>query len=442
VKGSDPSGPRVFWPAWNGASTSDAAPARWEFDAVPIYARALNNAQVESLLAASLGRWRPARTLVGENGDSCTIWESADGDLFLPFDPDEVILNYWSERYREIGKSRALVSVRRAAMRGYYMGRPFLPRPVQIAFRRALAQVQRRTAFPRWPTEPALHDLYGLLFEIFAQIASEPLPWIEFWPNGSTWAIVLTHDVETRAGCERIDVLKRIERRHEYRSSWNFVPRRYETPGELVQQLWDEGFEVGVHGLYHDGRDLQWPTFDERLPAMRAQGERWGARGFRSPATHRAWDLMPRLGFDYDSSSPDTDPFEPQAGGCCTWLPFFNQDLVELPITLVQDHTLFVLLRSTDEAVWVQKTEYLRERGGMALLLTHPDYMEGERELGAYERYLARFSEDAEVWRALPNEVSSWWRRRAASKLERTAQGWRVMGPAAGEARIATAPPP
>jgi hypothetical protein len=46
---------------------------------------------------------------------------------------------------------------------------------------------------------------------------------------------------------------------------------------------------------------------------------------------------MPLLVFDYDSSYPDTDPYEPPPGGCCTWLPYFNEELIELPITLAQD---------------------------------------------------------------------------------------------------------
>ena len=51
--------------------------------------------------------------------------------------------------------------------------------------------------------------------------------------------------------------------------------------------------------------------------------------------------MMPRLGFEYDSSYTDTDPYEPQPGGCCSYLPYFNESLVELPITLPQDHTVF-----------------------------------------------------------------------------------------------------
>jgi hypothetical protein len=145
---------------------------------------------------------------------------------------------------------------------------------------------------------------------------------------------------------------------------------------------------------------------------------------------------MPQLGFDYDSSYPDTDPFEPQAGGCCSWLPFFNGDLVELPITLPQDHTVFVILRR-DETLWVEKIEFLRRRGGMAMLLTHPDYMIDGPALEAYARLLGRYADDATAWRALPHEVSAWWRRRGSSRLEQVNGEWHVRGPAADEAVVA-----
>ena len=169
------------------------------------------------------------------------------------------------------------------------------------------------------------------------------------------------------------------------RSSWNLVPKRYHVDDETVAALTSAGFEVGVHGLYHDGRDLESERMlRKRLPEIRRYAERWRAVGFRSPATNRDWSLMPLLGFDYDSSFPDTDPFEPQAGGCCSLLPYFNGDLVELPITLPQDHTLFVLLGRADEATWVEKAEAIRAIGGMALLITHPDYMCSPHRMEAY----------------------------------------------------------
>jgi hypothetical protein len=254
---------------------------------------------------------------------------------------------------------------------------------------------------------------------------------------------VLSHDVEHRAGYDNIELLCDAEMRTGFRSSWNFVPERdYTVTDERLDQLRARGFEVGVHGLYHDGRDLESrETLEQRLPAMRAYAERWGAVGFRSPATHRDWELMPLLGFDYDSSSPDTDPFEPKSGGCCTWLPFFNQDLVELPITLTQDHTLFVILEQNDDSMWRQKADLLRERGGMASLVTHPDYMLEPAMVDLYRGFLERYADDSSAWKALPRDVSSWWRRRSESHLRSVEGDWQVEGPAAGEAHILFARP-
>jgi predicted glycosyltransferase len=275
------------------------------------------------------------------------------------------------------------------------------------------------------------------MFAILVEIAGEPVPYIAAWPGGHTWALVLTHDVERATGWAELDPVLDLERSHGLRSSWNLVPQRYEIDDDYVRALVAEGFEIGVHGLHHDGRDLEsLATVRKRLPAIRDAAERWGAVGFRSPAMHRHPEWMPLLGFDYDSSCPDTDPFEPQAGGCCTWLPFFNQDMVELPVTLTQDHTLFVILRHNDEAEWVRKAEFLRKRGGMALLDTHPDYLVDERIFRAYGRFLDRYAQDATAWRALPREINAWWRRRAASHLEPQGAGWQVIGPADGEARV------
>jgi hypothetical protein len=249
---------------------------------------------------------------------------------------------------------------------------------------------------------------------------------------------VLTHDVETQVGYDHLSDLLELELEAGYRSSWNFVPRsRYTVDDKVLRSLREQGFEIGVHGLYHDGRDISsLGTLRRRLPAIRAYAERWQARGFRSPGTLRSAELMPLLGFEYDSSFSDTAPFEPQAGGCCTWLPYMLGDLVELPITLVQDHTLFDLLAHQDERMWIDKTHFLRDRGGMALFLTHPDYVGGGHLVDAYRRVLDEFAGDTTAWKALPAEVSEWWRRRSHSNLQRNNGDWCVVGPAEGEARI------
>jgi peptidoglycan/xylan/chitin deacetylase (PgdA/CDA1 family) len=333
-----------------------------------------------------------------------------DNGIRIPFDPDEAVRNLRSEAYVHAA-GRAL------ARRAYYRARPLLSREAQLAARRVFARVQSRASFPLWPLETSLHDLVELVVALAEEAAGGPLRRLPAWPEGHTWALVLTHDVETAQGLAEIEHVRLLEERFGLRSSWNLVPERYEVDDALVAALTDAGHEIGVHGLRHDGRDLSSERMlRRRLPAIRAAAERWNAVGFRAPATQRRWSLMPKLGFDYDSSYPDTDPYEPQPGGCCSWLPFFNEQLVELPITVPQDHTIFEVLGQEDESIWTKKIDALRSRGGMALVLTHPDYLrEGSKALYAYERLLSRYAHDRGAWRALPREVATWWRQRSAS---------------------------
>ena len=407
-----------------------------------VFGRVMSDADLQPDLEERGGDWDRWRTLASDDGEHlASIWRNQDGSFFLPFDPDEVIHSYLSEEYMWIQPGAAIRRLIRPLRHGYYRLRWLMPRGVQIAMRRRYAKLQVRAKFPCWPFETAFHDFLDLMLEILGQVSDEPIPCIAPWPNDHTWALVLTHDVERSSGWAATGPVIELEASRGYRSSWNLVPGRYQIETRDVHALVAEGFEVGVHGLYHDGRDLEsLALLRERLPRIREAAERWGASGFRAPAMQRQAEWMPLLQFDYDTSYPDTDPFEPQPGGCCTWLPFFNDDMVELPMTLPQDHTLFVILSETDETMWLEKALFLRERGGMALIDTHPDYLADERLMTAYRRFLDHFQADTDAWKALPKEVSAWWRRRAASHLERDGDGWRVVGPASEEARVELCP--
>ena len=262
-------------------------------------------------------------------------------------------------------------------------------------------------------------------------------PTIAPWPNGFRWALVLTHDVERAPGYAFVREVARTELERGFRSAFYFVPERdYRVERSLLDQLRADGFEIGLHGLHHDGSDLEPGTLDKRLPAMRRYAEEWRATGFRSPATHRNRATMPTLGFDYDSSFSDTARYEPQPGGTCSLHPYFIDDLVELPITLPMDHTLFEILLDEDARRWIAKAEWLRERGGMALMLTHPDYLLGPKVMRAYERFLDWASGDPTCWHALPSETSSWWRARAATTLVPEEGAWSAHGPASARATV------
>jgi peptidoglycan/xylan/chitin deacetylase (PgdA/CDA1 family) len=401
VAGTD--GPLLTWPSGGGEL------GRQVVDGIPIYAHLTGAA--------------PRR--------------ETDGGVALPFDPGEVMWRYWSEHYGDRSRARA------ALVRLYYLLRPLIPRPLQIRLRQAFTRVQEQATFPAFPVETALHDFHEWMFQLVASFAGRPVPWLDLWPGGHAWAFVLTHDVETADGLANIEVLREIERAAGQPSSWNFVPLRYETPDEVRAALRDEGCEVGVHGLRHDGRDLgSRRLLRRRLPAIRSYAERWQAAGFRSPATQRTWEWMPSLGFAYDSSYHDTAPYEPRPGGSCSYLPYFvgspggPGDMVELPITLPMDHTLFTILEHPDATLWLDKAAHLRDRGGMALILTHPDYAGDPRVTDGYRQLLDKFHDDPTVWRALPCEVAQWWQRRATSTPHRDAAGWTVRGPAADDATV------
>src|SRR4029079_8065841 len=108
--------------------------------------------------------------------------------------------------------------------------------------------------------------------------------------------------------------------------------------------------------------------------------QEWGAVGFRSAFMFHKLDWLHDLNILYDASTFDTDPFEPQPDGVNTIFPFwtagsFGRGYVELPYTLAQDSTLFLVLRERGPEIWKQKLDWIAAHGGMALLNTHPDYM-------------------------------------------------------------------
>src|ERR1700690_4080785 len=317
---------------------------------------------------------------------------------------------YLYERYR------APASQRRA-LNAYYAVKPLLPRRLQIAARRMYAK-RERPAFPAWPIEPLLveHE-HERLRRSLAEGALARLPLVNYWPDGRRFAVVMTHDVESSAGVENIAAVLELERRHSVVSCWNFVAEWYPIPAATFDLVRDAGGEIGLHGIKHDGRLFgDRVSFETELPAIHRYMSDWGVVGFRSPALHRNPDWMGELGCLYDSSFPDTDPYEPQPGGCCSIFPFFLGELVELPITMVQDHTLWEILRRPTIDLWQVKGDWVIANHGLINVIVHPDYVRSPQRLELYARLLGYLRERIDAqggWHALPREVASWWRNRA-----------------------------
>ncbi len=231
-------------------------------------------------------------------------------------------------------------------------------------------------------------------------------------------AFVITHDVEWDAGLRRAPAIAALERELGFTSCWNLVPERYPIDWSIVDELRQEGFEIGLHGLKHDGRLFQsHKVFAERVHSIHAYAREWGVEGFRSPSTLRNAEWMTEMQIAYDSSFPDTDPYEPQPGGCCSIWPYFLGSMVELPLSLPQDHTLFEILKHGDIAAWQRKAEWIGVHGGIAMLNVHPDYMMTDERLSLYRDFLQYMKAQTRMWHVQPREAARWWRDRHASTL-------------------------
>jgi predicted glycosyltransferase len=349
--------------------------------------------------------------------------------------------------------------------RVYYSVKPYVPRGLRLHVRRFVVARQRRAHLGTWPVDPAA--------------ATAPNGW-PGWPDGKKFALVLTHDVEGPDGLEKVRQLAEAEMALGFRSSFNFIPEGpYRVPASLRQWLTDNGFEVGVHDLHHDGKLIfSRPDFRDKAGRINRYAREWGATGFRAGFMFRNLEWYHHLDVDYDASTFDTDPFEPQAEGTKTIYPFWvpapsqqaatpkaagSTDLgalstpglakveslvssqgpiapgdtsaprplsnrqegsgpaprngyVELPYTLPQDSTLFLLLKEKSPRIWLDKLDWVAAHGGMALVNVHPDYiaLPAERSssytfpLEHYSALLRHVRERHATthWHALPRQVA------------------------------------
>ena len=322
--------------------------------------------------------------------------------------------------------------------RTYYALKPLIPRPIQLLLRRQYVSTQESRAFPSWPIESAVVDIVeSFLQGTIRTMGERPLYRLAPWPGGAKAAFCITHDVEWDEGLRRAPRMLEVEQGQGFHSSWNLVPERYPIDWGIVDLLRRSGCEIGIHGLKHDGRLFQSERrFFSRLEKIEGYAREWGAKGFRSPSTLRNADWMSRMRFEYDSSFPDTDPYEPQPGGCCTVWPYFLGEMVELPLTMPQDHTVYEILGHGNLNLWTAKADWICRVGGLVVINVHPDYMVSEERLAQYEGFLKSMAERPGLWHALPEEVARWWRDRDATGFSTEGGQVRLRGPAGDRGRI------
>ena len=293
----------------------------------------------------------------------------------------------------------------------YYTAKPLIPRGLQLSLRRTRIRMLRNKYRQTWP--------------IYTPGAKGIASGTQ-WPDGKRFALVLTHDVEGPTGRDRCKPLVQLEKDLGFRSAFYFVPERYSTRPELRDYITQQGFEVGVHGLYHDGKLYNnTAVFQQRVPTINDYLNDWKSCGFSSPCAHHNLAWTSELNVKYAVTTYDTDPFEPQGGGIGTVFPFrvhncqTGRDYIEIPYTLPQDFALYVLMKEKTIEIWKRKLDWIAQCGGMVHLKTHPDYMSFETETTGVEEYPLSYYADflryvrqtysVQYWHACPNELADFY---------------------------------
>ncbi len=363
-----------------------------------------------------------------------------DGDrVLLSFNPTQAAENLRRERYisERLG-GRLLRSL-------YYLVRPLLAFPVRKAIQRLVLSRRLRERFPSWPVDCSVEQiLESLMILLLRCEKGTEIPFIWFWPEGHSSALMMTHDVEDELGAANCDMLMDLDDSAGLKAAFQLVPEvRYECFDKLVANVRQRGFEANLHDLDHDGRlydNIR--CFRRRARRINEYAAKFCLNGFRAGAMHRNQDWFHLLDFQYEMSVPNVSHLEPQRGGCCSVMPYFVGNVLELPLTTVQDYALFYILEEQSIDLWKQQIDRIVAHHGLISFIVHPDYVVWPRERRLYcelLRHLASLRNNSGIWWALPGEINVWWRQRARLQLTKEGNKWKIEGDGSERAKVAFA---
>ena len=385
---------------------------------------------------------QPADSPVGPLWNADQSVRCENGTAHLPFDLSQLVDNLRCEIYLQGLLSGSGDSVLASL---YYFVRPALPVSVRKHLQRIRLRSWEKLLFPRWPVDSTVDNILNrvMLLSLRAHKA-EQIPFIWFWPNGASSCALVTHDVETSLGIDLCPMLMDLNDSFRIRASFQVVPEeRYPVTPEFLNSIRQRGFEVVVHDLNHDGRLFRdRELFLERAAKINSYGKKFGATGFRAGILYRNQEWYDALDFEYDMSVPNVAHLDPQRGGCCTVMPYFIGDVLELPVTMTQDYTLFNILNDYSTELWERQIKLIMEKHGLISVIIHPDYLTGSRERSVYEALLAKLADLREknnLWITTPGEVNRWWRQRAEMTIVEENGRLRIQGAGSDRACIAYA---
>jgi hypothetical protein len=385
-----------------------------------------------------------ASSPTGELDDALERVRVEAENIELPFDAVEVVENLRRERYTAHFRREGQV-FNDILRKAYYVIRPHLGASARRYLQKIHLQGWDKISFPSWPADSTVDRIHRKLLALVMRAkGTERVPFIWFWPEGFLSCAIMTHDVEDPSGRDFCARLMDLDESFGIRSAFQLVPEnRYAVSESFRDSITSRGFEVNVHDLKHDGRlYADHAEFMRRAKRINDYAREYGAQGFRSGILYRNADWYDAFEFSYDMSLPNVAHLDPQRGGCCTVMPFFIGNIVELPLTCTQDYTLFHILGDYSIELWKKQIALVRENHGLISFLVHPDYVMERRAQETYKDllgHLAQLRAEDGIWTALPRDVANWWRERSQMRLVYEDGNWRVEGPGKERARVAYA---
>lgn len=364
----------------------------------------------------------------------------------LPFDPTQIVDSLQAERYfSDSNGHKKSLSAGQIVRNLYYLARPLMPVAVRKHFQRLHLRGWDQIPFPKWPVDRTVENVFDRMLALSMRSKGiTKMPFIWLWPDGAPSCSIVTHDVETQAGVDFCPTLMDLNDSFGIKTAFQVVPeKRYPVPDSYLEAIRSRGFEVNIHDLNHDGHLFsERKQFLERAQRINQYAGQFQARGFRAAVLYRNIDWFDAFEVAYDMSIPNVAHLDPQRGGCCTVFPFFAGNILEIPVTVTQDYSLFNILQDYSIRLWQQQISLIREKHGLISVIVHPDYIIDQAARRVYSellQYLSDLRSQGQTWIALPGEVNDWWRLRRELKLVDAGGHWRIEGAGSQRARLAYA---
>ncbi len=211
-----------------------------------------------------------------------------------------------------------------------------------------------------------------------------------------------------------------MEEKYDLPSAWYVPTKHYKLNTEAVRQLANHG-EIGAHDTMHDGKLARLPRqkLVERLREAKRTLERvvdCPVRGFRAPLLQHNGEIVRALGkagYTYDTSVPSWEPKHPsfmKPYGIGTANPMRVDSIIEIPVTLPQDHQMLQVLGMTPKQTveaWIELKGVVRDIGGICTILMHPSYeMAHPKNLSTYEDLINNLTIGDDAWLTVPSEIA------------------------------------